>query len=265
MLRFSVIVIMVLMHSVVLAQYRAVYIPEDKLDKIQIDGDTTDWDWVSSDYFVNTKYMYDSQGYNQIDADDWKCKIIVGWNDISNRIYFLAIVKDDISNTDRKPEDYRFWLDDGVEIVFKQNEFGKKYSIHYWFTPGNSLTEFGIYRGPSWLLDTKEYLKWGGKEYRAKDGSVITVYEMSTVLWDYLSKEDLHSSTEKQLSKSGKAMILFGFNDVDKIGDRREAKWVPYSQSKMTNGGLPLSEFIFEYPLEEKTTWPLIDNLLAPE
>ena len=255
-------------------QYKMVYIPDSIIGNMKMDGDTTDWEWAPSSYIIKTNSLDNMLNDNEYDPENWACRLVFGWNQISNRIYILAIVKDDVKSVDRIPPQGKAVLDDCMEVIINPDNFGgeNRYqtteSYHhsvkffYSFPLPESKYEFEIRKGPSWYPEGKRYISWGGKEYNDPNHKTVTVYEVSLILWDFWSDKGAEYSQESQLFINKQIGLTVAFDDVDKEKDVRSAQWVTSSGSGWNGNANDLSVFILDAPLKKGISWQNISHLL---
>jgi hypothetical protein len=277
--RFIIIILVTIVTQSLSGQFRAVYIPDDKLNQMKMDGDTSDWSWVPKDYIISSNYMVDASGISKPNLESFKSKVIVGWSDLTNWIYILAIIEDDFTSIDRAPPDGEFWLDDCMEVAINPDNHGGRYNnrnmyrffnvvkFHYSFPMIDSSYEFELNKGPLWYLDKGKYIDWGGQEIKShsRDESVIRIYEIGTGLWDQWSDQGPLFSKESQLTFNKIIRLAIAFDDVDEIKDQREAQWVTFSGKRWHYNADQMSQFILDAPLENEVSWQNIQYILNIE
>ena len=96
--------------------YFAVQFPDNLVPTM--DGDLSDWDVVPIDpYTIRNDRLYspvaDIQpvGRGEIDVSDINIRHLIGWNDSSNKLYYMTEVFDNVHNLDRENPS-AFWQDD---------------------------------------------------------------------------------------------------------------------------------------------------------
>lgn len=258
------------------AQFKAIYIPDEKIQNISIDGDTMDWQWVPNEYNITLTDLREELNNSVPDYKDWSCKTIVGWNHLTNYIYIIAIVKDDQKSVDRKITNESAWLDDGLEIAINPNNLGGEYShkllstyyyvmkLCYSFPTIDGSNEFLVYNGPLWYLQKDKYVKWAGKTFISDDNhSSITVYELALSLWDYWNDSGTNTSIRHELKANEIIKFSIVFNDVDNVKDERDAQWMLVTtESDWWRDASKLSSFELEPPDENGISWEIINNLM---
>ncbi len=270
------IMITIIIINHVSAQFYAVHVPLEKLDNLKMDGDTTDWNWVPERYHISAINMIDVLDDHEKNNQDWSCKVIVGWNEIQNRIYILAIIRDNMKSVDRVPPSGVSYLDDCMEVAINPDNMGGSYQgstelkyifntikFHYSFPLIEKDLEFELYSGPSWYLN-REYVDWGGKDYIMGNNHIVTVYEIRANLWDYWSNEGIEYSKESELTFNKKIGLTIAFDDVDSIKDVRVAQWATPSGNTWYMNANELTDFILDGPFESNS-WQSIQYLLKPE
>ena len=209
--------------------YHAVGIPDDRIPVI--DGDLSDWGWVPERYIIRTDQMEDALGGEMPGPDDLDCRIIVGWNEMTNLLYIAVSVKDDIHNADSS-EPLEQYKDDGIEIYLDGNNNGYQgeddlYGIesqnfgfsvpHAW--GGFVLWTRGYYDPVGWPVDSPfcYYGCW-------IDGPDVD-YEVALALWDrlYLDKGP-EASIRHQLASGQIVGMDILVNDVDEDPDIRDCQ-----------------------------------------
>ena len=249
-------------------QYHAVYINDEKLSKIKLDGDTSDWNWVPHKYFITTASMNEYIASKRVDGKNWDCKIIIGWNDIKNWIYIVAVVRDNIRNTDCIPGS--FWLDDHLEIVVNPDNLGGSFdqmndrrrfnSIKFHSIDKKSI--FEIEKGPLWITKMN-YMDWGIKTfYDNKLKTNITVYEVGLHLWDKWNDVGPKQSCTHKLMPNQTIRLSISSSDVDNITDQDEAIWAMSTGRNYPWNADFLCKFSLDYPVKNDVSWEGILNVL---
>jgi hypothetical protein len=275
MFKKSIVILLSVLSVHISAQFRAVYLPDEKIQDIDIDGDTLDWLWVPREFGITMGALWDGINNSGIDRKDWSCKTIVAWNHLTNYLYVLAIVKDDIKSVDRKTNEEP-WLDDGMEVVVNPNNLGGKYNhkllptynyvmkFCYSFPAIDGVDEFLIYDGPSWYLEKDKYVKRAGKTFISKDNHhSTTVYELAISLWDYWDDTGADLSIRHKLKANEIIKLSIAFNDVDNIKDVRDAQWMLVTtDGDWWRNASRLSYFMLSPPVENGVSWGQINALM---
>jgi hypothetical protein len=270
------IIILILGFLNTYGQYHAVYIPDEKLSKITMDGDTSDWNWVPAKYFINTANMNDVILNKSINEKNWGCKIIIGWNDVKNWVYIVAIVHDDVRNVDPAPKK-NFWFDDCFEIAVNPDLMGGNYAdstkarflnvikLHFSAPKTDSKNEFQMDKGPAWFLKKAIYLDWGWKIYKSNsDLPGYIVYEVGMSLWDIWSYKGAEFSKRHVLTPSESIRLVTAFDDVDKTKDHLEAQWTNFAEKHWSSLAQEIPLLILDPPIVNTVTWDGINQLLKP-
>jgi len=253
-------------------QFHAVYIPQDKLSFMKMDGDTSDWNWVPENYFITEESMKKvldrSSGAPE---ENWKCEIKVAWNEIENKIFILAKVFDDVlinQTTD-------FGKNDCMQFVVDAMNNGGWYDFSYQGGWSYSRDQYHCLKGhifvnkdltirvgPKWLeKNSTKYIKWGVNSAMGKDG-YVAVYEICMSLWDKWSVDPEHSK-QSDLHPNKKIRLLLGFQDVDTYN--RLIDRVTFSGVDWFKDADEISQFVLDAPVEKEVTWNNIRYLLKPE
>lgn len=98
------------------SEYKIYQFPNDKIPRL--DGDLSDWSEVPESYIIDTSHLFDSEegnGFN-IPRNDLDVRVIVAWNDSTNRVYFMVKQYDDFHNFNR-PNLAEIQGDDIFEVV----------------------------------------------------------------------------------------------------------------------------------------------------
>ena len=81
--------------------YHAVYIPSEISNKINVDGNITEWNWVPEDYKIRTSDLINSE---QVTSNDLDVEFFVAWSKLYNKIYIICRVIDDFLSACRFPQ-----------------------------------------------------------------------------------------------------------------------------------------------------------------
>jgi hypothetical protein len=170
-----------------------------------IDGEGSDWGIVPSDYIIGMDKLFDPSQFQEAergggDLSDMNATYRVGWNENSNRLYFLVTVFDNIHNTDRANPG-AFYLDDAVEIevnmdhsahadenVDVANRIAYKFAVppvdgSYFFSrPIAGVTE--------WLFPGSEWLDFGWSFEGEEFGESTYTYELSLTPIEYFPLDE---------------------------------------------------------------------------
>jgi hypothetical protein len=251
-------------------QFYAVHIPNDRISKIKIDGDTSDWNWVPAKYFITTKDMKDVLNSSKSNSTDWECKIMVGWNELTNCLFIMAKIVDDKKITDGS----RFFINDCMQLAINAvnliggyrniNDKLNNKTILGHFTPPTKTLDFVIDHGPLWMQKKSNYINW---EYKTKNiagsSKYITIYEVSIALWDEWSKFKPDFSIRSNLYSGKKIRLEVVFDDVD-IPNERKTEWATSDGKYWWAQTYDISQFILAPPVIEEISWDGIHRVLQP-
>ena len=105
--------------------WQAVYIPNDRIPTI--DGDLSDWSWVEPSFIITADEMEDVLGSGtRPDSTDWYVRLYVGWNDLTNMLYWATDVTDDIHDADTEDDGNRY-KDDHICMGIDADHSGGDY------------------------------------------------------------------------------------------------------------------------------------------
>ncbi len=109
--------------------YRVFQFPDDRLPVL--DGDLSDWAYIPDEYIIDTSHLEETvRGHGKnIPRDDLDVKVIVAWNDSTNRLYFMLWKYDDYHNFDETDVNVS-GADDLFEIVVDADHSGGNYHSH---------------------------------------------------------------------------------------------------------------------------------------
>jgi len=261
------------------SQRHVVYIPNDKLTKIKIDGKTHDWDWVPQNYFItgkemNNNYLISKATYNK---KNWDCKIFIAWSDVTNRIYIVATIYDDIKTSNSKsiiPNPNQF--DDNLHVIVNPDNYSGdcwnkltyndihrllKISMNTPFSKGND--QFVIDYGPSWLTNHKELIHCERtNKYNSTTGPCETIYEIEIALWDEWSDLGIEYSSRHVLSSDNSIRLAIVIDDVDKTKNQIDDEWMTCIQPLWSKIIVQMPDYILDPGCEPKNSWPGIKNFL---
>lgn len=215
--------------------YKVYQFPNDKIPVLN--GDLSDWSMVPESYVINTTQLLDERlekGSQIPGKEDLDVQVIVGWNDSTNRVYFMVKDYDDLHNFDRKSP-FAVGGDDIFEIVIDADNSGgscftnsdeweagqhKLQSVtaqnYHMFIPpgiGNLIWVWGI---PRWL-ERKPFAD-GYCKYDGKQGSSgwLTM-EMYVTPYDYASYLGPDRSAVHDLEEGDTIGLSWAFIDYDQI------------------------------------------------
>ncbi|MGV8094240.1 MAG: hypothetical protein AB2L24_20470 [Mangrovibacterium sp.] len=232
--KFFIIVILFFVTTDIFSQFRAAYIPEDKLPFMKMDGDPSDWDWVPSGYLITKRSMNNLlNNPAKKNAESWECMIKVAWSDLENEIFILAMIFDDVIINNNP----KIYLNDCMQIAISPYDYGSGYRENeesYFSTiqedfilNANDTAKLIVAIGPKWLEDRKsDYIKWSINRTRDKNGRIVTIYEAGMSLWDKWSAVSLAQSVISNLYPCKRIRLGMVFNDANKSDNSREGGMV---------------------------------------
>lgn len=250
-------------------KYHATYIPSSYLKKIVIDGHIDDWAWVPAWYKLKNKDFMNCEHTN---ANDFDIECFVAWSDITNKIYIVAKVIDNviISSQLSYEDAIRMNFYDGFTIIVNPNiESGQFWSgngykllfhniITLPITPFYDSHNSSLYYGTDWLKN-KAYLNYSTSNLKNKNGTWTTYYEIELNLWEKLSFFSSKLSKPKILKSELPIGLTIAYNDVDKENFYNTIKIRTFSGIEFESHAEETSCFILDPPKKPLT---LRDDLL---
>jgi hypothetical protein len=226
--------------------YFSVQLPDTYLPIL--DGDLSEWDIVPDAYVIPTEEMYEQlaglgKGGAGVDLSDMALRSCCGWNDSTNRLYFMSEVFDDIHQTDRADPQCN-WSDDCWEIMLDANHSGGR---HGWFS---DLTEEEMKRlnysegqqfvmteppvqdvdvwcgnAATWDSERGEYFDIGwdftGDQFGESTYYIeLFIYPFDDMNWEGPDVSKHHDLTEGEIIGLG-----WAFGDFDELSDSYDAYW----------------------------------------
>ena len=268
MVRSTLLIFICLINSIVYGQFRAVYIPEDKLPDMKTDGDTSDWGWVPKRYIITEKSMYN---VDHLSNKGWSCQIKTGWSDLNNKLYVIAKITDDRLIIDNPTFFYNDIMQFAVNTANTGGRYGgkdirTKYVIKSRFLfNSDKKRALVVATGPKWITGHgKKYIDWSIQNSRNKKGEFITIYEMCLSLWDKWDEAGPEFSTPCELHSQKRIRLCLAFDDSDLHNNTRNAEWVTPGGIYWYNNVDHLSEFILDAPVQRGVSWQHIDGVLRP-
>lgn len=246
------------------AQYHAVYIPEERLGQMKSDGNPSDWDWVPNQYGIETDKMVNTRDQTNQDRKSFDSKIIVGWNEIKNKVYVLMILHDNFINVQLNGS-VPYYMQDCLQFAFcsldpddeKYAELHRNNTLkaHFMKTP-DGKEEFIFEIGPNWILQDYRFVKWGCN--RNKDE---TVFELELSLWDNWNNKGHIYSKPFYLEANKKIRLTIAFNDLD-FNEKNVSEWatIPgkYWYQKLSD----LSVFVLDSPINKRISYHKIESII---
>ena len=261
--------------------YYAVHFPDTYLPLL--DGDLSDWDIVPDMYMVYTEDMYgmlacaSHGGGPCLNPSDLALRSCCGWNDSTNRLYFMAEVYDDIHQTDRADPQCN-WTDDCWEIMIDANHSGGR---HAWFSDlteeenkrlnGAEGTQYILSVPPvqdvylmsgnasTWTSEPGEFFDAGWGYTGDQFGESTYYYELFIYPFDDLNWEGPDVSVHHDLAEGEILGIGWAFGDFDASSDSYDEYWT-LSGGDATCG---LSEALADMYLSPID--PALEVLLGPK
>ncbi len=187
--------------------YHAAYIPVEQLQNISIDGKLHEWSWVSDEYKIKDTYLLSSEF---VDSSNFSVEFFVAWTPVTDKIYVIAKVKDDIINMNGVSEEEELYL-----IIDSNRESGSLWSgqmcKHLLL---NALKlRIGSYLwikyGPQWI-NNQDYLK-----IHVLPEKDAIYYEIEFNLWNDLSLYSSLLSKPLALSPGMQTGLSLLFVDID--------------------------------------------------
>lgn len=165
-------------------KYHCIYVPDEKLVNIEIDGILNDWEWVPDRYLINASQLMFKKGYS-INKEDLDGYFFVGWNKITNWIYIVAEIYD--NNLDTANNAYM----DKFEFQANPSNSMQKLNSNvlafefYKKTNGEDLANNIIDSEGNWMLNLDENAKWAiNIEKDSIQAKNKITYEIGIQLWD---------------------------------------------------------------------------------
>ena len=256
--------------------YYAVQFPDTYLPVL--DGDLVEWDIISDAYMIYSEDMYNALyglgGKVPPELSNLALRTCCGWNDSTNRLYFMAEVFDDIHQTDRTDPQCN-WTDDCWEIVIDANHSGGR---HAWFSDmteeeskrleGSEGTQYIVTEPPvqgvdvtsgnasTWTSERGDWFDIGWGFVGEQFGESTYYYELFIYPFDDLNWEGPDVSTHHDLTEGEILGIGLLFGDFDASSDNYDDFW-RVSGGDATCG---LSEALADFrlqPVEQGVFQPL--------
>ncbi len=220
--------------NLLFGQYHTVYIPEDKLKKIKIDVDTSDWEWVTNRYIITEKSMRNNFG-KEISGNKWNCMIKVGWNDQTNEIYFIVEVTDDIISLNNPVhflnDCFQFVMNYKNNVGLFPNQTDRSNLILGFFVSDiiNTIDPYFLF-DPKWLKDLEiKSVDWGVKNFKNESNEYGTIYMVSVILIDKWIDESPKESEFSELGSGKNIRLNFMLHDIDGPDNSVNTDWTSRS------------------------------------
>ncbi len=218
-------------------EYKVFQFSEEKLPKI--DGDPSDWSDVPADYKIDGSHLRDTvmgKGAD-MDPDDLAVEVIVGWSPVSNRLYFLYKVYDDMFNfnlprgdifevvvdADHSGGRYHTFDDvDGETEALLKSTTAQNYHI---FTPPASGKKWAwVWGSQQWLIEKP----WAEAEYAydfAYKESGTLYLEFYITPFNYASFRGAEYSAVHKLEENKIIGLSWSVLDYDESDTTYEGFW----------------------------------------
>lgn len=207
-----------------------------------IDGNISEWAVIPAiPYEVGpaeySDVVYSDGTVGEMDLSDLSVRVKTGWNDTSDRLYFMAEVFDDVHNTDREDLS-QFWTDDAWEIDIEAThdprggqEGQQEYTIHglynFAFPPlegnwGQFIPEF------EWRQDPDNGINWGAAwRFEGEEFAESTYfYEVWIRPWDFAPETGVIDDIQwSDLIPDKVIAASWSFGDSDEPNPSREHFW----------------------------------------
>ena len=254
--------------------FKTFQFPDDRIP--QMDGDLNEWDIVPSEFFFDyDDYEEMHRGIGAaLDTTDFYIKrAAVGWNDATNRLYFMAEVYDDVFRFSKESTDS---LDtfhsrltgahvhgaDIWEIVVDADHAGDKVigfdrenpevemryrsayvqNYHLYIPPLNGQYWHWLWGKAMWTAEP-EYSGVGWNYPGEHMSAGTATYECYLTPFDDLHPDGPDSSTVHDLRENAIIGLSWAFLDADTSAATYDAFWTLSRQKKMYAGEEFLADF----------------------
>ena len=211
-----------------------------------IDGDLADWVAVDETYAIGTEQFQDLVSGATVDERDFAARLLVGWSESENRLYFAARVLDDIHQIDRPGgSPVLMWQDDDMEVFVDADHSGGQFADFSELSSAEQLRRNGaeanhfVIAGPP--PDGDFFLSFSAAAWYALDdgpytaaaysletdvgGLTATNYEMMLVPFDRIDMTAQFQSLRHDLEGGEVLGFNVHFNDFDRDPTIWEAVW----------------------------------------
>ena len=233
--------------------YYAVQLPDGHLPVL--DGDLSDWDIVPEPYVMRTEDLYDlysgmGKEGGGVNLRDFAVRVIVGWNDTTNRLYFMAEVFDDMHVVVPGPTKTS-WFGDGWHFVIDADHSGGRWSfgdlLHYGAISeeenkrlsGSHASSYGLVEPPvqglefvsasysTWMEERGEFFDVGWSSTGDPFGESTYYYELFIYPFDDLNWVGPEVSKRHDLKEGEIIGLRYSFADSDHGTDPHDGHPVP--------------------------------------
>ena len=276
---FAVLIIMLMVHALSLraqtdVRYKVYQFPDDKLPVL--DGNLDEWKNIPDTYIIGADQLLDER----LDADaqkpakeDLDVEVIVGWNNTTNRIYFMVKKYDDFNNFNR-PNLAQIQGDDIFEVVIDADNSEhpcftdarrfrpgqeKLHSVfeqnYHTFMPDRHGIVTWIWGVPRWL-EEKPYSD-GICTFNGKHGDSGWSYlEWYITPYDYASHLGPEKSAVHDLEEGDIMGLSWSFIDWDENERRSDGFYNLAHNFEMIRQGKFLPKFRLEPVESESASFP---------
>jgi len=244
--------------------YNIFQFPADALPTI--DGDPSDWESVPKSYRIDGSHLEDTvkgKGKN-MDPDDLRVEVTVGWSPKTNRLYFLYEMYDDVHN---------FTSDWGdiFEVVLDADHSGGRYhsfddvdakteeklkstttqNYHIFTPPAKGKAWAWVWGSQQWLIE-KPWAEHACNKYEfgLKEPGVLYL-EFSIAPFNYASFRGPEYSALHKLVEGEILGLSWSVLDYDEKDDEYEGFWNLSHHTRMDSTADLLPNFKL-MPLEKK-------------
>ena len=212
-----------------------------------LDGDVSEWDIVPDAYAIENDDMSRSMIEALIGADadlsDLAIRCIIGWNDSTNRLYFMIEVFDDVHQADRSDPE-ALWTDDSWEIILDADHSGGQFAGFSGLSEeetkrrtGAQATRYrlaeppvqGVYvttgNASTWTSEPGDWFEIGWDFVGEEFGESTYYYEFFIHPFDDLNWEGWDQSRRHDLREGEIVGIELGFRDFDDASGQPETYW----------------------------------------
>lgn len=239
------------------AQFHAVCVPAEKMNTIKIDGHINEWNWVPENYWLQTDVFFERINNLQPDTTNFALGIIVAWNELTNRIYIAAKVKDkSIVDGERLNVAVNPGNSEGHYWVNGATAHHNVMNYYIQLKDGDFISD--LFLGPEWAKSS-EFLEWAVK---VNENDSVIFYEMSFPLWEVWSHKGPEYSKEFSLHSNQSIGILLAL--TNKNSDSKSIhKWISvYEQNCWYDARSIANQFILDPYVSKDPGWDAIKYVL---
>lgn len=242
-------------------EYHSAFIPEEHEKAILIDGNISEWTWVTGKYKIRHNVLLNTEGTVQ-NNNDFSVDFFTAWSFYSDYYYIVGTIYDDTINVNGD------FPDDLIDILINPSQINADYwSSTYKYYSFNLLRLFikidttpnyEIIYGPNWFVGNPEYFFCRLKTLKDK-GCHLTQFEIRFRLMEYISLYGSELSIKGQYKIGDRIGLNVSFDDVDLKNSERDVEFRTYSSLIFWHraGGEP--SFILDKPA---TNLSEIDKLM---